>query len=362
MTGALELARRGEGHVEPNPMVGCVIVLDGQIVGQGWHRRYGGPHAEIEALSEAGRAARGATLYVTLEPCSHYGKTPPCVDAIHSAGLRRVVVAQRDPNPKVSGGGILRLRAEGIQVEEGLLEVETRRLNASYLKLVLTGLPWLIAKWAMTLDGKIATRGGDSKWISCQRSREIVHCLRGRVDAILIGLGTASADDPLLTARPGGARTATRVVLDTTASLSLNSQLVRTAKQIPLLVAAGNEAPAENRRALSALGCEVYVCQGQTRTERFGELLLELGRRQMTNGLVEGGGELLGTALEAEAIDEVHAFIAPKLIGGAAAKSPVEGAGIQQIIDAVTLDTLSVEQLDGDVYIHGRVERRDLLE
>ena len=357
MTRALELARRGQGHVEPNPMVGCVIVRDGQIVGQGWHRRFGGPHAEVEALGEAGAASRGATLYVTLEPCTHFGQTPPCADAILDAGVLRVVVALRDPNPSVSGGGLPRLLQQGLQVEDGLLEAEARQLNAPFLKRVLTGLPWVIAKWAMTLDGKLATRSGDSKWISCVRSREIVHQLRGRVDAILIGRGTADADDPLLTARPSGARTATRVVLDTTASLSLESQLVQTSQQVPVLVAVGTEAPAENCRALSARGCEVITCQGQTRQERFAELLAALGRRQMTNVLVEGGAELLGTVLDARAVDEVHAFVAPKLIGGAAASSPVAGLGIPQITDAVTLDPLRVERLDNDVYVHGRVVR-----
>jgi diaminohydroxyphosphoribosylaminopyrimidine deaminase / 5-amino-6-(5-phosphoribosylamino)uracil reductase len=202
MARALELAVLGQGHVEPNPMVGCVIVAGEQIVGEGWHRRYGGPHAEREALAQAGAAAAGATMYVTLEPCCHHGKTPPCTDAILQAGIRRVVVAHRDPFPQVDGGGIGLLQAAGLDVEVGADGGESRWLNAPYLKLVSDGRPWVIAKWAMTLDGKLAARSGDSRWISGESSRRRVHQLRGRVDAIMVGAGTVRADDPSLTARP----------------------------------------------------------------------------------------------------------------------------------------------------------------
>lgn len=220
MRRALELARQGEGYVEPNPMVGAVIVDDYlQCLGEGFHRQFGGPHAEVNALREAGARAQGATLYVTLEPCNHHGKTPPCVDAVLQAGLRRVVVGMPDPFAKVNGAGIARLREHGVAVEVGLLEAEVRRLNAPFRKLVETGIPWVHAKWAMTLDGKIAARTGHSQWISGAASRAVVHRLRGRMDAIVIGIGTALADDPLLTARPAGPRVATRVVLDSTARL-----------------------------------------------------------------------------------------------------------------------------------------------
>ena len=234
MARALELAARGEGFVEPNPMVGCVIARGAEIIGEGWHRKFGGPHAEVEALHVAGTRARGATLYVTLEPCCHQGKTPPCTDAILASGLGRVVVAQRDPFPAVAGGGIERLRQAGLAVEVGLREAEARRLNAPYLKLTESGRPWVIAKWAMTLDGKLASRTGDSRWISNEASRAIVHQLRGRVDAIVVGRGTAGQDDPLLTARPAGPRVATRIVLDTRASLASDSQLVTTAGEAPV--------------------------------------------------------------------------------------------------------------------------------
>src|SRR5436305_1406899 len=202
MRRALELAERGRGFVEPNPLVGAVVVRDGSVVGEGWHRRYGEAHAEVNALAQAGEAARGATLYVTLEPCCHVGKTPPCTDAVLAAGISRVVAAMADPFPKVAGGGIARLRAAGVAVAVGLGESEARRLNAPYLKLLATGRPYVHAKWAMTLDGKIATRTGDSRWISNEASRRVVHAMRGRMDAILVGIGTALVDDPSLTAPP----------------------------------------------------------------------------------------------------------------------------------------------------------------
>src|SRR5919197_3355884 len=207
MSRALELAERGRGFVEPNPLVGAVVVRDGRVVGEGWHRRYGEAHAEVNALAAAGEAARGATLYVTLEPCCHHGKTPPCTDAVLRAGVRRVVAAMADPFPQVAGQGVAQLRAAGVEVEVGVCEREARELNAPYLTLLAEGRPYVHAKWAMSLDGKIATRGGDSRWISGPASREVVHRLRGRVDAILVGAGTVRADDPLLTARPLGPRT-----------------------------------------------------------------------------------------------------------------------------------------------------------
>src|SRR5262245_15622465 len=261
MARALELASRGEGYVEPNPMVGCVVVQGGEVVGEGWHQKFGGPHAEVEALRVAGARARGATMYVTLEPCCHHGKTPPCTEAIIAAGIARVVCAQRDPFEQVAGQGIEALKAAGIDVDVGTLEAEAKRLNAPYLKLVTTGRPWIIAKWAMTLDGKIATRAGDSRWISGEASREIVHGLRGRMDGVMVGRGTAQRDDPLLTARPPGPRTATRIVVDSRASLSLESQLIRSVGDAPVLVTVGSDAPQENIDRLTAAGCEVVVCR-----------------------------------------------------------------------------------------------------
>ena len=359
MRRALELAVRGQGFVEPNPLVGCVIVqAEGTVVGEGFHGRFGGPHAEIEALRVAGPRANGATLYCTLEPCCHHGKTPPCTDAILAAGIQRVVAAMPDPFPQVAGGGLRALQAAGVEVRVGLLAEESRRLNAPYLKLVEQSVPWIIAKWAMTLDGKMATRSGDSQWISGEAARRVTHQVRGRVDAILIGSGTAAVDDPLLTARPPGARTATRVVVDSRAVLSLESQLVRTARDTPVLSAVGPDAPDAAKQQLASAGCEVWVCQAADSQERLRLLLRELGRRRMTNVLVEAGGRLLGSFFDAGQIDEVHAFIAPKLIGGLSAASPFAGAGVERMADALLLDEPHVRTLGDDVYISGRVQRR----
>jgi diaminohydroxyphosphoribosylaminopyrimidine deaminase/5-amino-6-(5-phosphoribosylamino)uracil reductase len=268
-----------------------------------------------------------------------------------------VVVAQPDPFPRVAGRGIAELEAAGISVEFGLSEREARQLNAPYLKLLTTGRPWVIAKWAMTLDGKLATGARDSRWISGEASRAIVHRIRGRVDAIMIGRGTAEADDPLLTARPPGPRTAVRIVLDSQASLSLDRQLVRTAREVPLLVAVAKDAPSAARDALSAAGCEVLTCSGNNHAQRLGWLLDELGRRQMTNVLVEGGSQLLGELFDAGQVDEVHAFIAPKIAGGRKAQSPVGGTGVDLMAQALQLAEPCIEQTGSDVYIRGRIAR-----
>jgi diaminohydroxyphosphoribosylaminopyrimidine deaminase/5-amino-6-(5-phosphoribosylamino)uracil reductase len=357
MGRALQLARRGEGHVEPNPMVGCVLVRDGAVVGEGWHQKFGGPHAEIEALAAAGENARGATAYVTLEPCSHTGKTPPCTHALIKASVARVVAACRDPNPYVEGRGLAELEAAGMRCDIGVLADEAADLLAPFTKLVTTGCPWMIAKWAMTLDGKLATSGGDSQWISGELSRARVHELRGRVDAIIVGRGTATHDDPLLTARPPGARTAVRIVLDSHANLSLDSQLVATARQIPVLIAATSETPAQRCRALSERGVEVWQSYEKHPIDQLIALLEELGQRQMTNVLVEGGAKVFGSLLDANCIDEVHAFVAPLLAGGPA-PGPIAGRGIDKMDCAIRLRNYAIEQVGADAYIHGRTARR----
>lgn len=357
MARALELAARGRGAVEPNPMVGCVIAHGAEIIGEGYHRRYGGPHAEVEALNVAGSRAAGATLYVTLEPCCHFGKTPPCTQAILAAGIRRVVAAMSDPFPQVAGRGADELRKAGLDVEVGLHEAAAKKLNAPYLKLLRTGRPWVIAKWAMTLDGKLATSAGDSRWISNEASREIVHQLRGRVDAIVVGLGTARADDPQLTARPSGLRAALRVVVDDQAKLGLDSQLVRTARESPVLVYVSSAAPAERIDDLRDAGCEVVVSSATSRADRLETLLTEFGDRRFTNVLIEGGTTLFGEFFDRDLVDEVHVFIAPKIIGGKRAASAVGGAGIPAMVNALKLDDVETKILNGDVYVAGRVSK-----
>jgi diaminohydroxyphosphoribosylaminopyrimidine deaminase/5-amino-6-(5-phosphoribosylamino)uracil reductase len=356
MRRALELAERGRGCVEPNPLVGAVVVRDGQLIGEGWHQRYGEAHAEVHALAAAGDAARGATLYVTLEPCCHHGKTPPCTDLVLRAGIRRVVAAMLDPFPRVSGQGVAQLRAAGLAVEVGLEETAAQRLNAPYLKLLTTGRPYVHAKWAMTLDGKIATRTGDSHWISNEGSRRRVHTLRGRMDAILVGSGTVRADDPLLTARPPGPRTPVRVVLDSHGDLPAACQLLRTAREVPLLVATGPDITPAQRQTLLDAGAEVLPVPATTGRPDTLALLDELGRRRMTNILVEGGAVLLGSFRDARAIDEVHVFIAPILAGGAGAPTPMAGMGAERIGDALSLTECQVETIDGDAHLHGRIK------
>jgi diaminohydroxyphosphoribosylaminopyrimidine deaminase/5-amino-6-(5-phosphoribosylamino)uracil reductase len=354
MRRALALAEQGRGAVEPNPLVGAVVVRHGVVLGEGWHQRYGGPHAEVHALAAAEEAARGATLYVTLEPCCHHGKTPPCTDAILRGGIARVVAAMADPFPVVSGKGAALLSEAGVAVEVGLCEVEARRLNAPYLKLLSTGRPYVHAKWAMTLDGKIATREGDSKWISNEVSRKRVHDLRGRMDAILVGVGTALADDPQLTARPPGPRTATRIVLDSTGRLPAGSNLVHTGREVPTLIATTARIGAENAARLREQGCEVLPLPEVGGRPEVTALLDELGRRRMTNLLIEGGGEVLGSFRDAGEIDEVHVFIAAKVAGGSEARTPMGGVGAATIAEALTLGEWQVEMVEGDVYVHGR--------
>jgi diaminohydroxyphosphoribosylaminopyrimidine deaminase / 5-amino-6-(5-phosphoribosylamino)uracil reductase len=350
MRRALTLAQQGRGAVEPNPLVGAVVVRDGMRVGEGWHQRYGGAHAEVFALDAAGKAARGATLYATLEPCCHHGKTPPCTDAVLKAGIARVVVAMQDPFPQVSGKGVMALRSANVSVEIGLCEPEARRVNAPYLKLVGTDLPYVHLKWAMTLDGKIATRTGDSKWISGEESRRRVHELRGRVDAVVVGIGTALADDPSLTARPPGPRRATRIILDSGARLAVSSQLAATARDVATLVAVASDAPRERVEALRGLGCEVVVLPTNDGRPDVVKLLEEGGRRRWTNVLVEGGGDVLGSFLDADAADEIHAFVATKLIGGAAART-ARGRGVASVAEALAFPHRAVELAGDDVYI-----------
>lgn len=356
MRRALELGERGRGFVEPNPMVGCVIARGAEIIGEGWHRAFGQPHAEVEALRLAGHRASGATMYVTLEPCCHHGKTPPCTRAVISAGIRRVVVAMRDPFPLVAGQGLSELENAGIEVTVGLMEKESRSLNAPYIKLINQNRPWVIAKWAMTLDGKIATYTGDSRWVSSELSRERVHRLRGRVDAIVVGIETARSDDPLLTARPPGPRTAVRIVLDSLGRLPLHSQLVRTAREVPVLVAVSCQASAEARTQLESCGCEVIECPGESHAERLIALLDELGRRRMTNVLFEGGSHVFGSLFDHQLVDEVHAFIAPKIVGGLNGRTPVGGIGVERLVHAQVLRNVTWEKIGDDLYVYGRLD------
>lgn len=366
MQMALALAANGEGAVEPNPMVGCVLVAQGRIIGRGFHAKFGEAHAERMAIADCERHGNAwllpeCTAYVTLEPCAHEGKTPPCTQALVSVGVRRVVAAMLDPFPAVAGKGCDELRRHGISVEVGVYEAQARRLNAPYLKRLEHSRPWVIAKWAMSLDGKIATRTGHSQWISCEESRELVHQLRGRVDAILVGRGTVAADNPQLTARPRGAeyllRTPMRVVIDSLAELPTSSRLAQSAREIPLLLWCGPESPPKKTEALRSLGVEVVQSESADANMRLDELLRYLAaERHCTNVLVEGGGRLLGSLLELGQIDQCEVFIAPILIGGQTALSPIGGVGFAKVGDGSQFETIASEACGIDTRI--RLRRR----
>jgi diaminohydroxyphosphoribosylaminopyrimidine deaminase/5-amino-6-(5-phosphoribosylamino)uracil reductase len=353
MRQALELAVQGEGKVEPNPMVGCVIVRDGRCIAHGWHRTFGGPHAEVEAVRECDpRQLEGATFYVTLEPCAHHGKTPPCVDLLIASRPARVVIGTQDPFPSVRGKGIERLRQAGITVDVGCLLPDAQRLIAPFRKRIETSMPWVIAKWAMTLDGRIASRTGNSQWISNPASRAQVHQMRGRVDAILIGIGTALADNPSLTARPPGPRTPRRIVLDRSLRLPIDGQLARTARQVPLEVWTSAKADPQRCEKLKQLGIQIRLFEQSPNT--LAALLRAIAGEGVTNLLVEGGGAVLGTFFDQQWVDEVAVFIAPGVLGGRQAKEPVGGEGVPLASQQLRFADGSWSCFDGDLCYRGR--------
>jgi diaminohydroxyphosphoribosylaminopyrimidine deaminase/5-amino-6-(5-phosphoribosylamino)uracil reductase len=354
MRRALQLAAKARGRTAPNPMVGAVVVADGKIIGEGWHPRVGEPHAEVFALRAAGAAAQGATLYVTLEPCCHYGRTPPCTEAVLAAGIRRVVAAMIDPFPKVAGGGLARLRAAGLEVESGVLEGEAADLIRDYLKAVRSGLPWVTLKMATTLDGKIATRTGDSRWITGEKARAYVHRLRDWNDAVLVGIGTARADDPQLTARGRGQRSPVRVVVDARAELSPEGYLARTAHEVPVIAAVGEGSDATALEACGVLVERLPLREGRVELE---PLLRRLVGRGVHSVLCEGGASVAGSLLDAGLVDEVIWFVAPKLVGGREAPGAVAGEGVSTMANARQLDRVRLRKFGDDVAVCGYVHR-----
>jgi len=356
---ALDLAHKARGRTSPNPMVGAILVKDGQVVGEGCHLCAGTPHAEVHAIADAGEKARGATLYVTLEPCSHHGRTGPCADSVIRAGIRRTVVAMTDPNPKVSGCGISRLRAAGIEVEEGVLAAEAAKLNEVFLKWISTRMPFGIMKAAMTLDGKIATYSGNSRWITGPAARERVHMLRDSSDAILVGIGTVLADDPELTVRlPGGGQNPKRIVVDSMARTPLTSKIVNDG-QAPTIIAVTAAAPEASVAALRGKGVEVLVLpRGETGVS-LRDLFSLLGEREITSVLIEGGAAVNAAALAANVVDKVLTFIAPKIIGGKAAPGPVGGQGVDKLDEAFGLEDIDVEIIGQDLLVSAYVLARE---
>ena len=358
MRVALQMARNAEGRTSPNPLVGAVIVRDGRIVAAGWHRKAGTPHAEVHALNMAGDLARGATLYVTLEPCAHYGRTGPCAKAVAEAGIARVVIAMRDPNPLVAGKGIKILEDAGVKVTCGVLEEEAIALNEVFLKWITTKMPFVVLKTAMTLDGKIATATGESQWITNETSRRRVHELRDIYDGILAGIGTVLKDDPSLTTRIPGrkGKNAIRIIVDSQARTPLTAKVV-TDGAAPTIVAVTEQAPKERVQALKEAGAEI-ITAGSGEHVDLKALMAKLGEREICSVFVEGGGRVNFSLLAAGLVDKVQAFIAPKLIGGREALTPVEGEGFVSLADAVELARVTTEPMDGDILLTGYVARR----
>lgn len=358
MWRALELARRGQPFVAPNPMVGAVVTQGDAIVGEGGHESFGGPHAEAIALRAAGANAKGATLYVTLEPCcnTYEGKkTPPCAPEIIKAGIRRVVIAVEDPHPKVQGQGVKLLREAGLTVEVGECIEEARELNAAYFTHTQRGRPLVTGKWAMTMDGKIATRTGDARWISGEMARKEVHYDRGCTGAIIVGIGTVQRDNPLLTARGDVGRQPLRVVIDPRAEIPLDSNLVQTASDGPVFVYAAEDADHGRLAALEKAGIYVLLLQKHGRHLRWVEILHDLGERGVISAIIEGGGGIFASAFRERAIDRIKIFIAPKIFGGQAATTPVEGPGVPNVEKAITFEHVKTRTVGPDVVIEGRV-------
>lgn len=358
MRRALELAERGLGRTSPNPAVGSVVVRDGAIVGEGYHLRAGGPHAERIALAHAGDAASGADIYVTLEPCCHHGRTPPCTDAIIEAGIERVFYATEDPDPRCAGGGEAALTQAGIEVRSGLLRDEARRMLAGYISHRLTGRPLVTVKLAMSLDGRIATRSGDSQWISGEKSRQIVHEMRNRCDAVMVGVGTVLADDPALTTRDvREGRDALRVIVDTRARTPADAQVIHEQSEAGCVIACTASAPPDRVSVLRDAGAEVRVLAERGGHVDLAALMDALGERGVLSVLIEGGGELVAGALEADVVDRMMLFYAPLIIGGRNAVPGVAGIGAQQVADAVRLRDVSTRQVGADMLVTGSVAR-----
>ncbi len=364
MRKAIELAQRGMGFTSPNPMVGAVIVRDGKIIGEGWHKKYGDLHAERTAFAycdENGIDCSGADMYVTLEPCCHHGKQPPCTDAVIAHGIRRVFIGSADPNPLVSGKGVRILREHGIEVTEDVLREECDAINEIFFHWITTKFPFVTAKYAMTLDGKIATRTGESKWITGEAARLDVQRERLRHSAIMAGIGTVLADDPLLTCRLENGRNPIRIICDSQLRIPLESNIVRTAKDVPTIIAAmsydkkNGHGKNEKRHILEEMGCTVISTKPNGGHVDLYTLMLKLREMNIDSVLAEGGGELIESLFRHKLVNRVKAYIAPKIFGGRDAKTPVEGTGVCIPDDAYRLESTQISRIGEDILIEGRV-------
>jgi diaminohydroxyphosphoribosylaminopyrimidine deaminase/5-amino-6-(5-phosphoribosylamino)uracil reductase len=358
MRRAIALAKQGGGFVHPNPLVGCVVVKDGQVIAEGYHEKYGEFHAERNALTRCKADTTGATLYVTLEPCCHYGKTPPCTEIIIEKGIAKVFVGILDPNPLVAGKGVKILQDAGIKVVSGLCEDEIREMNKVFLKYITTKRPYVIMKTAMTLDGKIAAHTGDSKWVTNAESRKAVHALRSELAGVVVGINTVLADDPMLNCRlDGRCHQPVRIVVDSKLRIPMDSQLVKTAKEYRTIIATSQAVI--STEALISKGIEIVFCASNDNHVDINDLMDKLGAMGIDSLLLEGGGTLNAAFLEAGCVDEVWAFIAPKIIGGAAAKTPVSGKGIDLMSEAINLHNIEIQNINGDILIKGKICSRE---
>lgn len=357
MTMALDLAAMGEGFTSPNPMVGAVVVKDGQVVGRGHHKIAGGPHAEVYALDSAGEQAEGATLYVTLEPCNHTGRTPPCTRKIVEMGIKRVVAAMNDPNEKVAGGGAEFLEQRGISVSIGVCEEQARRLNEAFIKYIRSGRPFVITKCAATLDGRIATRTGDSRWVTGEKARQFVHRLRHRVDAIMVGINTIRADNPSLTTRlaDSAGSDPVRIILDTHLSISPDARVLRLASDSETILAAGPAAAVAKKKVLEETGARVIEVPLINGLIDMGALLEKLGAIEITSLLIEGGSRVMASAFKAAVVDKVFFFYAPKILGGDDGIPICSGPGVELMKQCTAINDISVSQIGDDVLVEGYV-------
>lgn len=359
MSRALDLAKRGAGYVNPNPLVGAVIVKDNKIIAEGYHAKYGEAHAEINAIGNATEPVIGAAMYVTLEPCSHYGKTPPCVEAIIDKGIKKVVVAAEDPNPLVAGRGIKILRENGIEVITGVLEDKAKKLNEIFIKFITTGLPFCALKTAMTLDGKIATYTGDSRWITNNKSREYVHRLRHKYSSIMVGVGTVLADDPLLTTRLESVdgKNPIKIIVDTKGSIPLDAKVLRCDEGTKTIIATTKAISEEKIKDIKKSGAEIIITPSKNNKVDLLYLMKVLGEKEIDSILLEGGSNLNYSALQKGIVDKVFSFIAPKIIGGGSAKPPVGGEGIPYMKDAISLKDINICRFEDDIMIEAYVRK-----
>lgn len=355
MRMALSLAKKGMGWTSPNPMVGAVIVKDERIIGEGYHHRCGGLHAEREALAACSEDPKGGTMYVTLEPCCHTGRQPPCTEALVGAGISRVVIGSSDPNPLVAGKGIEYLRKHGIEVETGVLEEECDAINYVFFHYITTGTPYVVMKYAMTMDGKIATGTGASKWITGEAARRDVHEQRSHYRAIMVGVGTVIADDPMLDCRIEGGRNPVRIICDTHLRTPMDSRIVRTAREIPTIMVAG-AVSCERKAAYIEAGCRVYSLPERDGMVDLSSLIERLGQEEIDSILIEGGASLNWSAMRSGIVNRVLAYIAPRLFGGELAKSPVGGEGVGYPDQAMALKDVTVRELGNDFLIEGEVK------